>query len=51
MSISIQETLDGAEPVADGHYNLRLYVAGQTPKSIMALANLKNICEQHLAGR
>jgi circadian clock protein KaiB len=51
MSISIQETLDGGELVADGHYNLRLYVAGQTPKSVMALANLKKICEEHLAGR
>jgi circadian clock protein KaiB len=39
------------EAVQDGHYNLRLYVAGQTPKSITALANLKNICEQHLVGR
>ena len=37
--------------VEDGHYNLRLYVAGQTPKSITALANLKAICEEHLAGR
>jgi circadian clock protein KaiB len=32
-------------------YNLRLYVAGQTPRSVAALANLKRICEQHLAGR
>jgi circadian clock protein KaiB len=32
-------------------YNLRLYVAGQTPKSMAAIANLKKICEQHLAGR
>ena len=32
-------------------YNLRLYVAGQTPKSIAAIANLKKICEQHLTGR
>lgn len=32
-------------------YNLRLYVAGQTPKSLAAIANLKTICEQHLAGR
>jgi circadian clock protein KaiB len=32
-------------------YNLRLYVAGQTPKSIAAIANLKKICEAHLAGR
>jgi circadian clock protein KaiB len=39
------------EAVQDGHYNLRLYVAGQTPKSITALANLKTICEDHLAGR
>jgi circadian clock protein KaiB len=32
-------------------YNLRLYVAGQTPKSIAAIANLKRLCEQHLPGR
>ena len=31
-------------------YDLRLYVAGQTPKSRAALANLKKICEEHLAG-
>lgn len=30
---------------------LRLYVAGQTPKSITAFTNLKEICEQHLRGR
>lgn len=30
---------------------LRLYVAGQTPKSIAALSNLKRLCESHLAGR
>jgi len=28
-----------------------LYVAGQTPRSVAAFANLKKICEQHLAGR
>lgn len=32
-------------------YNLRLYIAGQTPRSVAAIANLKKICEQHLAGR
>jgi circadian clock protein KaiB len=32
-------------------WNLRLYVAGQTPKSITAFANLKKICEEHLAGQ
>lgn len=32
-------------------FDLRLYVAGQTPKSTAAVANLKRICEEHLAGR
>jgi circadian clock protein KaiB len=32
-------------------WNLRLYVAGQTPKSIRAFANLKLFCEEHLKGR
>jgi circadian clock protein KaiB len=32
-------------------YELRLYVAGQTPKSVLALANLRQICEEHLQGR
>ena len=32
-------------------YNLRLYIAGQTPKSITAIANLKRLCETHLSGR
>lgn len=35
----------------DEMWNLRLYVAGQTPKSIAAFANLKKICEEHLAGK
>jgi circadian clock protein KaiB len=30
---------------------LRLYIAGQTPRSIKAFANLKRICEEHLKGR
>ena len=32
-------------------WNLRLYTAGQSPKSLAALANLKRVCEEHLAGR
>jgi circadian clock protein KaiB len=36
---------------ARGIWRLRLYVAGQSPKSITALANLKRLCESHLAGR
>jgi|SRR5579872_6068534 len=34
----------------DGKWNLRLYVAGQTPKSLQAFANLKRLCDEHLAG-
>lgn len=32
-------------------WNLRLYVAGQSPKSIAAMTNLRRICEQHLPGQ
>jgi circadian clock protein KaiB len=32
-------------------WNLRLYVAGQTPRSVTAFANLKRLCEERLAGR
>ena len=32
-------------------WQLRLYVAGQTPKSITAFANLKRICQEHLEGK
>jgi circadian clock protein KaiB len=32
-------------------WELRLYVAGQTPKSVTALANLRKYCEQYLKGR
>jgi circadian clock protein KaiB len=32
-------------------WQLRLYIAGQTPKSIAAFANLKKLCEEHLKGK
>ena len=32
-------------------WELRLYVAGLTPRAIAALANLERICEEHLAGK
>ena len=42
----------GATETAAGEkFLLRLYVAGQTPKSLTAFANLRKICETHLAGR
>lgn len=39
----------GAAPKAT-KWQLRLYIAGQTPKSVRAFANLKQFCEEHLAG-
>jgi circadian clock protein KaiB len=39
---------------SSGHldsWELRLYVAGKTPKSVAAIQNLQRICEEHLAGR
>jgi circadian clock protein KaiB len=32
-------------------WELRLYIAGQTPRSVAAFANLKRLCEEHLPGR
>ncbi|NEU14954.1 circadian clock protein KaiB [Methylobacterium sp. BTF04] len=44
------DTSTGDE-IDGGPYHMRLYVAGQTAKSMAALANLKRICEEHLQGR
>jgi len=40
-----------AREVESNRYILRLYVAGRTPKSLLAIANLNKICEEHLVGR
>ncbi len=42
--------LKNTKPEKDS-WELRLYVAGQTPKSLAAFANLKKICEEHLKGK
>ncbi len=39
---------EAAEPK---NYVLRLYVTGLTPKSVRAIENIKQICEEHLKGR
>lgn len=47
-------SLPEQDPAGDpdpGHYHLRLYVAGQTTKSLAAMTNLKRVCEEHLVGR
>ena len=40
-----------APPVEGEFWDLRLYVAGQTPKSLAALRNLRRFCDEHLAGQ
>ncbi|OOG59693.1 circadian clock KaiB family protein [Rhodanobacter sp. C03] len=47
----VADTPNGLSEPESGEYNLRLYVAGQTPKSLAAIANLKKLCESNLAGR
>ena len=42
---------EAKSPEGNEVWDLRLYVAGQTPKSIAAFDNLKRLCEEHLAGR
>ena len=37
--------------MAEEIFDLRLYVAGQTPRAVRAFANLRKICDEHLAGR
>jgi circadian clock protein KaiB len=38
-------------PSSSEKWELRLYTAGQSPKSLAALANLKRVCDEHLSGR
>ena len=43
------EAADG--PSATEVFELRLYVAGQSPRSVRALENLRRVCDEHLPGR
>jgi circadian clock protein KaiB len=50
------KTIERSKPKAPARreqktWELRLYVAGQTPRSVAAFANLKKICEEHLEGQ
>jgi circadian clock protein KaiB len=42
---------DRASTLEDELWSLRLYIAGQSPNSLHAFANLKSLCDEHLAGR
>jgi circadian clock protein KaiB len=43
--------VNAVNQASEEKWNLRLYTAGQSPKSLAALENLKRVCEEHLAGR
>lgn len=49
--LSLDEIAKTEGPGTGEKWDLRLYVAGQSPRSLAAFANLKKICEEHLPGR
>jgi circadian clock protein KaiB len=49
--LTLEEIADQSSGEDVEKWDLRLYVAGQTPRSIAAFANLKHLCEEHLSGR
>lgn len=50
MTSAISARREEAAPEPE-QWNLRLYVAGESPKSLRAFANLKRLCEEHLQAR
>jgi circadian clock protein KaiB len=42
---------ESATAAGEDTFLLKLYVAGKTPRSVMAIQNLRKICEEHLEGR
>ena len=48
---TVKRPRNGAVRRPEKLWELRLYVAGQTPRSLAAFSNLKQICESHLSGR
>jgi len=51
QAVSILNDLNGAATTEPKTWELRLYVAGKTARSVAALENLTRICEEHLAGQ
>jgi circadian clock protein KaiB len=48
MNTAHGAVIDGA--AGEDFWSLRLYVAGQSPRSLQAITNLNKLCEDHLAG-
>jgi circadian clock protein KaiB len=51
MNIETKQKKTRGMPNEDERWELRLYVAGQTPKSLAAFSNLKKICEEYMPGK
>jgi circadian clock protein KaiB len=51
MKKSLDKKRRTAKRTRSNFWELRLYIAGQTPNSIAAIANLKKICEDQLQGK
>jgi circadian clock protein KaiB len=53
MEVAMKSVANSHDPLnsAEEKWELRLYTAGQTPKSLTAFANLKRLCEEHLKDR
>jgi circadian clock protein KaiB len=49
--VAAKKTKQESERESEEKWLLKLYVAGQTPKSVAAFANLKHLCETHLKGQ
>jgi circadian clock protein KaiB len=47
--MNVDDPIEASEILAAGSWLLRLYIAGQTPKSLAAISNLHRICDEHLA--
>jgi len=48
-SSKFEKLIEGA--LGLGHYSLRLYISGSTPRSTRAVANIRSLCDKHLPGR
>ncbi len=51
MMDEVASSNHSASSTVEEHWDLKLYIAGQTPKSVAAFNNLKKLCDEHLRGR
>lgn len=51
MNTAIARNNKRKQPKQAGFWNLRLYIAGETSRSVAAMSNLQKICDEHLSGK